>query len=155
MFLKNPLVFVQFHPVVYMVKLNIEMSMASLIVRLAQGKTEQDMDPEEFHSSTGPTSHADKISKKTRPRDDLTQSFQMTSKAMRSNNGHSRSDSNEGRGEIHCRTDLNVVVEQINMSKEEELEASSSRSSNETPHSMFGDETPLHKFNMKVNTQAV
>ena len=53
MFLKNQVVYIQFHPVVYMVKLNIEMSMASLIVRLAQGKTENDADPEEFGSSTG------------------------------------------------------------------------------------------------------
>ncbi|KEZ42892.1 hypothetical protein SAPIO_CDS5325 [Scedosporium apiospermum] len=35
MSLKNQVVFVQFHPVAYMVKLNIEMSMASLITRLA------------------------------------------------------------------------------------------------------------------------
>ncbi|KAF2022618.1 hypothetical protein EK21DRAFT_51040, partial [Setomelanomma holmii] len=45
MFLKNGVVYVQFHPVVYMVKLNIEMSMASLVVRLAQGKPENDMYP--------------------------------------------------------------------------------------------------------------
>lgn len=36
MFLPNPVVFIQFHPVAYMVKLNIEMSMASLIARLAK-----------------------------------------------------------------------------------------------------------------------
>lgn len=54
MFLKNQVVYIQFHPVVYMVKLNIEMSMASLIVRLAQGKTENDADPEDLGSSTGP-----------------------------------------------------------------------------------------------------
>ena len=35
MFYPNPLVFIQFHPVTYVVKLNIEMSMASLITRLA------------------------------------------------------------------------------------------------------------------------
>ncbi|KAI2776514.1 hypothetical protein F4815DRAFT_449188 [Daldinia loculata] len=32
----NPIVFVQFHPVAYMVKLNIEMSMATLITKLAR-----------------------------------------------------------------------------------------------------------------------
>jgi len=36
MFLKNPMVYTQFHPVAYMVKLNIEMTMASLIRKLAQ-----------------------------------------------------------------------------------------------------------------------
>lgn len=35
MSLPNEVVYVQFHPVAYMVKLNIEMSMASLITRLA------------------------------------------------------------------------------------------------------------------------
>lgn len=36
MSLPNQVVFIQFHPVAYMVKLNIEMSMASLITRLAK-----------------------------------------------------------------------------------------------------------------------
>ncbi|OTA99544.1 hypothetical protein M426DRAFT_325013 [Hypoxylon sp. CI-4A] len=36
MSLPNPIVFVQFHPVAYLVKLNIEMSMASLITKVAR-----------------------------------------------------------------------------------------------------------------------
>ena len=36
MHLQNPMVYTQFHPVAYMVKLNIEMTMASLIKRIAQ-----------------------------------------------------------------------------------------------------------------------
>jgi hypothetical protein len=36
MFLQNQVVYIQFHPVTYMVKLNIEMSMASLITRIAK-----------------------------------------------------------------------------------------------------------------------
>lgn len=36
MSLPNQVVYIQFHPVAYMVKLNIEMSMASLITRLAK-----------------------------------------------------------------------------------------------------------------------
>lgn len=36
MFLKNGIVYIQFHPVAYMIKLNIEMSMASLIVKIAR-----------------------------------------------------------------------------------------------------------------------
>lgn len=37
MSLKNQVVYIQFHPVAYMVKLNIEMSMASLITKLVKG----------------------------------------------------------------------------------------------------------------------
>lgn len=44
MSLPNQVVYVQFHPVAYMVKLNIEMSMASLIVHVARGHT-SDGDP--------------------------------------------------------------------------------------------------------------
>lgn len=36
MSLKNQLVYIQFHPVTYMVKLNIEMSMAAMITKLAR-----------------------------------------------------------------------------------------------------------------------
>lgn len=40
MSLKNQVVYIQFHPVAYMVKLNIELSMASLITKLARGAIE-------------------------------------------------------------------------------------------------------------------
>ena len=40
MSLKNQVVYIQFHPVAYMVKLNIELSMASLITKLARGTIE-------------------------------------------------------------------------------------------------------------------
>jgi lipid A disaccharide synthetase len=36
MSLKNQVVYIQFHPVAYMVKLNIEISMASLITKIAK-----------------------------------------------------------------------------------------------------------------------
>ncbi|KAI1339188.1 hypothetical protein F5Y15DRAFT_81022 [Xylariaceae sp. FL0016] len=42
MWLPNEIVFIQFHPVVYMVKLNIEMSMANLILRLARTRADGD-----------------------------------------------------------------------------------------------------------------
>ncbi|KAG9550246.1 hypothetical protein KCU97_g19971, partial [Aureobasidium melanogenum] len=42
MSLPNGIVFVQFHPVAYMVKLNIEMSMADMIIKVARSN-EQDM----------------------------------------------------------------------------------------------------------------
>lgn len=38
MSLPNQVVYIQFHPVTYMVKLNIEMSMAELITKLAKGE---------------------------------------------------------------------------------------------------------------------
>lgn len=38
MSLPNQVVYIQFHPVTYMVKLNIEMSMAELITKLARGE---------------------------------------------------------------------------------------------------------------------
>ena len=43
MFLKNQLVYVQFHPVTYMVKLNIELSMAALIAKLARQSSNPDI----------------------------------------------------------------------------------------------------------------
>jgi hypothetical protein len=56
MFLPNPVVYIQFHPVVYIVKLNIEMSMASLVVKLARGRSGSDAcDP---HSSVDPRSNS-------------------------------------------------------------------------------------------------
>jgi hypothetical protein len=55
MFLKNQIVYIQFHPVVYIVKLKIEMSMASLVVRIAKGSSENDMDLED--NFKGSSSH--------------------------------------------------------------------------------------------------
>jgi hypothetical protein len=40
MSLKNQVVYIQFHPVAYMVKLNIEMSMSSLITKIARNSVE-------------------------------------------------------------------------------------------------------------------
>ena len=147
MFLKNQVVYIQFHPVVYIVKLNIEMSMASLVVRLAQGRPENDMYPEQFQSSsnhpTGPRSdlrsaqHAQRVH---------IQSIQMKSKRgvddVLSANG-----SEESLGGIHCQTDLDVVVERVETKKGE----GSSRSSHETPQSVFDDDYPLHKQKMQAN----
>ncbi|KAI1393282.1 uncharacterized protein F4822DRAFT_6564 [Hypoxylon trugodes] len=48
MSLPNPIVFTQFHPVAYLVKLNIEMSMASLIVHVAR---DSGLDDEEYSSN--------------------------------------------------------------------------------------------------------
>lgn len=153
MFLKNQVVYIQFHPVVYMVKLNIEMSMASLIVRLAKGKTENDADPEEFGSSTGPSNSQSDRRSKAKPHQ--FQSFQLTSaKGPGRSKIHSRNDSDESLGQIHRTTELNVVVEHVDKLKDSS--EGSSRSSHETPHSMFGDETPLHKNgNIRITGKAL
>ncbi|KAH6951437.1 hypothetical protein DER45DRAFT_383334 [Fusarium avenaceum] len=53
MSLPNQVVYVQFHPVAYMVKLNIEMSMAKLITRLAKGENADDYYPSMSQSGHG------------------------------------------------------------------------------------------------------
>lgn len=154
MFLRNQVVYIQFHPVVYMVKLNIEMSMASLIVRLAKGKTENDAEPEEFGSSTGPSNS--QSDRRSRAKPNHFQSFQLTSaKGAMTSKIHSRNDSDESLGQIHRTTELNVVVEHVDKLKDGS-EGSSSRSSHETPQSMFSDETPLHKgANIRITGKAL
>jgi len=157
MFLENQVVYIQFHPVVYIVKLNIEMSMASLVVRLAQGKPQNDMDPEPFHSSTDPNS-------RRRTGQPQLASIQLTSRtrknvsALRSP-GLSKIDSDESLGGIERRTDLNVTVEKVENPREFPLNSTSSRSSREASRSVFdqhfGDETPLHKNRVKVQERAV
>lgn len=57
MFLDNQLVYIQFHPVTYMVKLNIEMSVAALIAKLARQNVEPDIH-ESLASHTSDTTRA-------------------------------------------------------------------------------------------------
>ncbi|KAF2636450.1 hypothetical protein P280DRAFT_510412 [Massarina eburnea CBS 473.64] len=155
MFLRNPVVYVQFHPVTYLVKLNIEMSMASLITHVARGSPDNDMYPEAFNhgSSTDPNT-------KSNPRFDLqsghqhayiehgrgSQSYQMGTLKGSQTDSKTHNDSIEG---IHRRTDLNVVVEHIGTDEKSSTEdrrgGGSSRSSAEGIHSMFGDEFPLRQ----------
>ena len=59
--------------------------------------------------------------------------------------GLSKIDSDENLGGIECRTDLTVVVENIDPKGTGSL-----RSSNEVEHSVFGDEIPLHKNDVRV-----
>lgn len=54
MSLQNQVVYIQFHPIAYMVKLNIEMSMADLIVKIARN-SEIDVNDE----SSGPRAYPD------------------------------------------------------------------------------------------------
>ncbi|KAL6914633.1 hypothetical protein ACHAPO_007757 [Fusarium lateritium] len=59
MSLPNQTVFIQFHPVVYLVKLNIEMSMASMITHLARKKMTDELYPSLPYSNT-PKLHSSK-----------------------------------------------------------------------------------------------
>ncbi|KAI8940925.1 hypothetical protein NX059_002180 [Plenodomus lindquistii] len=165
MFLENQVVYIQFHPVVYMVKLNIEMSMASLVVRLAQGKAQNDMDPEEFQSSTDPASHSHSNSNRLGG-SNHPQSFQLASRSrkgtsMMKSAGLSKIDSDESLGGIECRTDLSVKVETVGKEFPSTNTGSSSRSSREANRSMFdqhfavSDETPLHKDHTRVTERTM
>jgi hypothetical protein len=138
MFLKNQLVYIQFHPVVYIVKLNIEMSMASLVVRLAQGKPENDMFPEAFHDSshnTTATPNAQRVH---------IQSIQLKPKKGVSDI-MSLNESDESLGGIHCQTDLNVVSERVEVVESKRSGELSSRTSREGVQSVFDDDAPLRK----------
>ncbi|KAF2847247.1 hypothetical protein T440DRAFT_210805 [Plenodomus tracheiphilus IPT5] len=160
MFLKNQVVYIQFHPVAYMVKLNIEMSMASLVVRLAQGKSQNDMYPEEFNSNTDPTSlsrsHANGAGGSNKPHSIQLASRSKKGASMMKSNGLSKIDSDENLGGIECRTDLSVKVETVGKEFPNTATGSSSRSSREATRSVFdqhfgvSDETPLHKNNVRV-----
>ncbi|KAB2100529.1 hypothetical protein AG0111_0g11226 [Alternaria gaisen] len=158
MFLKNQVVYIQFHPVVYMVKLNIEMSMASLVVRLAQGK-QSDMGPEEFHSSSGPDSHSRSAVLSHQPN-----SMHLTNRSKRNTTnarspGLSKIDSDDSLdlGGIQCTTDLRITHEdRKDYVDRKDFVEGSSRSSNDAPApSVFGDETPLHKQGIRVQEREV
>jgi hypothetical protein len=137
-----------------MVKLNIEMSMASLVVRLAQGRSQNDMDPEAY-SSTDPQSHLRSGQHARRVGvsgghgingSAGVKSIQLTSRSKKGGvlgPGLSKIDSDESLGGIECRTDLNVTVEHVKGD-------ASSRSSHDAPVSVFGDETPLHRNGVRV-----
>jgi hypothetical protein len=141
-----------------MVKLNIEMSMASLVVRLAQGKTSNDMDPEEFHSSSAPDSHARSAARgSTQPKP-----VQLTSRSRKGTTGLrsaglSKIDSDEDLGGIECRTDLHITHEdrtdfdRKDFGDRKDFIEGSSRSSNDAPTpSVFDDTAPLHKNGLRV-----
>ncbi|KAJ3532543.1 hypothetical protein NM208_g8393 [Fusarium decemcellulare] len=57
MSMPNQVVYIQFHPVAYMVKLNIEMSMAKLITRLARGENADDYYPSMSQSNHATNGH--------------------------------------------------------------------------------------------------
>ncbi|KAF2188033.1 hypothetical protein K469DRAFT_737762 [Zopfia rhizophila CBS 207.26] len=151
MSLPNQIVYIQFHPVAYMVKLNIEMSMASLVVRLARGKTENDM-YDNFHSSTDPRSQQRSTHNFPNPRlQNNSFPLQSTATGLKK---HQKNDSEESGFGIHCRTDVNVTVEHV---KNGEGEGASSRDSKSevVKGDLYGDETPLNKNEFRATERAV
>jgi hypothetical protein len=146
MFLPNQVVYIQFHPVAYMVKLNIEMSMASLVIRLARGKGEVDLD-DYYHSSSGPGGNT--ASSQHAASHNNFQSFQLSSLARKEQKIQGREE-DEGFG-ITRRTELNVVIEKADDGRGHGGGAGSKDNSlAETLGDAFGDETPLHKGGIRV-----
>src|SRR4051812_43503318 len=92
-----------------MTKLNIEMSMASLVVRLARGQPDNDMSEEVYHSSRGGhdrSGTAGNTNRHTTGPKDHFQSFQLSSKVTR---GQKR-DSEESQVGINVRKDFIVMT---------------------------------------------
>jgi hypothetical protein len=144
MFLPNQVVYIQFHPVAYMVKLNIEMSMASLVVKLARGKTETDM--YDHHTSSdvrsNPRSHQPHRNTHNALNNPNFESFQLSSVTR----GHRRTDSSDDElGGITRKTELNVVVEDADKDVTREGSISKSNSLAELSGDKYSDEIPLHK----------
>jgi hypothetical protein len=150
MFLKNQIVYIQFHPVTYLVKLNIEMTMASLVVRLARGQSENDMVLHDF----GQSSSAPDKSQVNNPRFSSNQqrSFHLAS-ATGVTSGHQKTGSDEEYGGIHFRTDFHVISEEVPV--KDSSSKRSSKSSGELPRSNFGDEIPLRKTHFEIATNQV
>ncbi|KAK3934369.1 hypothetical protein QBC46DRAFT_427607 [Diplogelasinospora grovesii] len=111
MSLPNQVVYIQFHPVAYMVKLNIEMSMASLISRLAQSPTDAEINPNSLSQEHGKSRDLSRYyaHDSSRAHSHVLKSFHRTSI------GASPADDIEtilaDDTGIHRRTDLDIQVE--------------------------------------------
>jgi hypothetical protein len=130
MFLKNQVVYIQYHPVCYIVKLNIEMSMASLVVRLAQGKSDADVDVENYQ---------------------LSFSHHRSSNAMHLSSAKGKKDARLGEADqdfglksIQCKTDLHITTESVAKDRH-------GSSSVDT----FGDESPLNRESLEISAKNV
>jgi len=155
MFLKNPLVYVIFHPVVYTVKLNIEMSMASLVIRLAKGQGIQDkefLEPYHMGGASQVISFNGGSQFGSVRQGSLRGHRSRRPTSFIRNLGLSKIDASdetlsgvESLGGIQRTTDVNVVVEKIGIPMPVGMGGpDSSRSSGEI-HSVFEDESPLRK----------
>ncbi|KAI1540414.1 hypothetical protein PtrCC142_004936 [Pyrenophora tritici-repentis] len=152
MFLPNQVVYIQFHPVVYMIKLNIEMSMASLVVRLARGRPQNDMDTEPFPSHSYPNSHSLSATTPSQKRESVIFTSSV-SRAKRQSTGTGLaqigSEDHLERG-IQRRMDIcvNVVQQDKEFAEASNMCVGTSlQCSHEAPLTpgAFGDEMPLQK----------
>ncbi|KAK8068968.1 hypothetical protein PG994_005584 [Apiospora phragmitis] len=114
MFLPNPVVYIQFHPVTYLTKLNIEMSVANLIARLARGGSHSDQFHSSSYNNTGPRTHNARNNPQFGNEQDLAlKSF--TKSRIRSGAGGDDDDSDDNgggspMGGIHKRLEYEVTV---------------------------------------------
>ncbi|KAI9739681.1 MAG: hypothetical protein M1834_006399 [Cirrosporium novae-zelandiae] len=133
MSLPNQVVYIQFHPVAYMVKLNIEMSMASLIVRLARG-TNNDADRPGYssysHNQSGGAPYTGNYSQSHKM-----QSF-VPAEHSASRNHQDRA--NHSESGIERRTDVHVLVEEASS-----LDESNESGKGNSLQYSEGDEAPL------------
>ncbi|KAI3571478.1 hypothetical protein IWW34DRAFT_290334 [Fusarium oxysporum f. sp. albedinis] len=107
MWLPNQTVFIQFHPVTYMVKLNIEMSMAKLITRLARGENADDFYPSMSHSNHGPSQNR---TNDAWPQGNVMQLTHRSKVVAGESDDDLPGTASNGPG-IHRRTDFKVTVE--------------------------------------------
>ncbi|KAK7991599.1 hypothetical protein PG996_013388, partial [Apiospora saccharicola] len=109
MFLPNPVVYIQFHPVTYLTKLNIEMSVANLIARLARGGSNSDQFHSSSYNNTGPgTKNARNNPQFNNDQDLALKSF--TKSRIRSEPDDDDSDNGQLTG-IHKRLEYEVTVQ--------------------------------------------
>ncbi|KAI1493372.1 hypothetical protein F5X96DRAFT_622219 [Biscogniauxia mediterranea] len=127
MWLPNEVVYIQFHPVAYMVKLNIEMSMASLILKLARSSY-----GESYHHSLSSSHenthhrHGDPRNGTNRDRDIALKSFNRA--VVRANSGDSDSDlTGPAENGINRRLEFEVTVHQATPREKRSMSEGSDR----------------------------
>ncbi|KAF4997978.1 hypothetical protein FGRMN_3498 [Fusarium graminum] len=144
MSLPNQVVYIQFHPVAYMVKLNIEMSMAKLITRLAKGENPDDYYPSMSHSGHGHSNHRTNDAPWTQGGANMQLTHRSRVVAGDSDEDITRTINRENEPGIHRRQEFEITVETKRKSKMNPF--------GEGPES--GDELPLtsHTGNPKQMT---
>jgi hypothetical protein len=111
MWLPNQSVFIQFHPVTYMVKLNIEMSMAKLITRLASRGASDEYYPEmsNSHPTEGQSGHRSTADHSSPWAHGNSMQLAQMSKVVAGDSDDDTRSSTDLPG-IHRRTEIEVVV---------------------------------------------
>jgi hypothetical protein len=108
MHLSNPMVYTQFHPVAYMVKLNIEMTMASLIKKIAQATVS-----EREGQSMGRYRHEYVINELTHPASTFQNGTYTTASARPRIPSHAASHDDHNLDRIRTTKEVQVHVENV------------------------------------------